>query len=197
MKQRTVKQIVTTAATGLVLVTMAMASAAYAADNGVYFGGGVVSTTIDTASTTFANPPTSANLSDSSNGYKLITGVRPLDWLAVEVNYIDLGQVDTSTSSAKAEYGLKGIDAFGMLMLNVPFVDLFAKVGVIQWQAEGGIIAATQTPLSSDSGFDMAYGAGVQARLGSIAIRLEYEEFDIEDTDKVSAVTLGLTWTFL
>jgi Outer membrane protein beta-barrel domain len=195
MKQHAVTHIALLSFSSLALVTMA--STASAADSGIYFGGGIVHSTIDTASTTFANPPSTADLSDSDNGYKVIVGVRPLDWFAIEANYIDLGKINASTPSAHAEYGLKGIDAFGVLLFGVPFVDLYAKAGVIQWQADGGITAVSNIPLSSDSGFDVAYGAGAQARLGSLAIRLEYEQFKIKDTDNVAAVTLGVTWTFL
>ena len=34
-------------------------------------------------------------------------------------------------------------------------------------------------------------------RVGSLAARLEYERFDVADTDGAKLLTLGLTWTFL
>jgi hypothetical protein len=37
----------------------------------------------------------------------------------------------------------------------------------------------------------------VQARLGSLAARLEYERFEVDDTDEVAMITLGVTYTFL
>jgi hypothetical protein len=37
----------------------------------------------------------------------------------------------------------------------------------------------------------------VQARLGSAAVRLEYEGFDIKDTGGLKLYSLGFTWTFL
>jgi hypothetical protein len=34
-------------------------------------------------------------------------------------------------------------------------------------------------------------------RLGSLAARLEYEQFDVDNTDGVEMLSLGATWTFL
>src|SRR5258708_30513851 len=62
---------------------MAPAPRAQAADNGFYLGAGLTATKFD------ANNIDSVKLDD--NSFKVIAGIRPLDWLAVEVNYINLG----------------------------------------------------------------------------------------------------------
>src|ERR1700704_2426538 len=62
---------------------MAAAPRAQAADNGFYLGAGVTDTKFD------ANDIDSVKLDD--NSFKLIAGIRPLDWIAFEVNYVDLG----------------------------------------------------------------------------------------------------------
>lgn len=46
------------------------------------------------------------------------------------------------------------------------------------------------------SGTDPTYGAGVQGRLGSCAIRAEYERFKLEN-DSIDSLSLGFTYTFL
>jgi hypothetical protein len=46
-----------------------------------------------------------------------------------------------------------------------------------------------------DSGSDPAYGAGVRFQLGSLALRAEYEVFDI-DVAEIEYVSVGAAWTF-
>ena len=59
-----------------------IAPQAAAADNGFYLGAGITKTEFDLG-----------DVSDSldDNSFKLIAGFRPLNWLALEANYIDLG----------------------------------------------------------------------------------------------------------
>ena len=61
----------------------AMAPQAAAADNGLYLGAGITQTEFD------VEDAGSGELAD--NSFKLIVGFRPLDWLAFEANYLDLG----------------------------------------------------------------------------------------------------------
>ncbi len=172
----------------------------HAADNGIYLGAGVTRSSIDTSDGFIERSTNGFSLHDHDNGYKLIAGFRPLDWLAVETNYIDFGKVhDTSPGSVyDANYKLRGVDAFAVGMFALPFVDLYAKAGLIRWDAKASVSSVTSLfNHHSDNGTDFAYGAGVQARLGSLGGRLEYERFNIPNTDKVAALSLAITWTFL
>jgi hypothetical protein len=180
--------------TTLLLLT---ASVAGAADNGIYLGGGIVRSGIDASRSDMANTlNNSVDLDDDSTGFKAIVGIRPLDWLAAEVNYIDLGEVSSNSGTVHAAVGLKGVDAFAVFLFDLPFVDFYAKGGFIRWDASlDSNITAVDT--GDDSGVDAAYGAGTQVRFGSLAARLEYERFEIEGTEETSAITLGVTWTFL
>jgi hypothetical protein len=45
-------------------------------------------------------------------------------------------------------------------------------------------------------GTDFAYGGGVQFRLGSFAIRAEYQGFDLQTVKDANMISLGATWTF-
>jgi Outer membrane protein beta-barrel domain len=179
----------------------------FAADKGVYLGAGVARSSIDATGAALSNLISSARVDDSGNGFKVIGGLRLRDWLGVEASYMDFDKVTAPTT----EYGLKGVDAFGVFFLSAPFVDVFAKVGGIYWEGRGGAdaryctnpvfgstsLCTTQHPVIENSGFDLAYGTGVQARLRSLGVRLEYEQFNVKDADKVSAVSLSVTWTFL
>lgn len=179
---------------------LSMTGIAQAADNGFYIGGGITRTSIDTG-TDFVEDAPDFSLDDDDNGFKIIAGMRPLDWLAFEANYVDFGEIEVSegTTLPGGLFELKGIDAFALGFLSAPFVDVFGKVGLIRWDSDSAIVGGTNGVdfTDSDSGTDFAWGGGVQARLGSFAARLEYERFEVDNTDEVAMISLGLTYTFL
>lgn len=162
---------------------------AQAADNGFYLGGSLGQSSIQ------LNEPT-LEFDGTDTAYKLIAGLRPLDWLGVEVNYVDFGSPDDSVAGVNIKSDATGISAFAVGFLPVGPVDVFAKAGLVNWDAS---LSAPALPgLSIDeSGTDFAYGVGVQFRLLSLSIRGEYEVFKIEDLDDVNLLSIGLTWTFL
>ncbi|MGE0580740.1 MAG: outer membrane beta-barrel protein [Steroidobacteraceae bacterium] len=160
---------------------------AVAADNGFYLGAAASQSQIDGFTGNF-------DLKDT--GYKVIAGFRPLDVFAVELNYMDLGSDSATLGAANFSAEATALAGFGMLMLPLPFVDLYVKAGVARWEAKGSLSSVTVSSLK-DSGTEFAYGAGVQAHFGSLGARLEYESFDIENTDGLDLFSLGLTWTFL
>lgn len=160
---------------------------AHAADNGFYLGAAVSQSQIDGIADSF-------DLDDT--GYKLIAGFRPLDVFAVELNYMDLGSDSATAGPATFRAEATALAGFGMLMLPLPLVDFYVKAGVASWESKGSLSSITVSRFKDD-GTEFAYGAGVQAHFGSLGARLEYESFDIEDTDGIDLFSLGLTWTFL
>jgi opacity protein-like surface antigen len=169
---------------------------ASAADNGIYLG---AATSVDA---TLDGGQFLSNLDLKDHPYKLIIGVRPIDHFAIEGSYVDFGSATLPflTPDAGVNAKTKIYDAFalGYLPLPVPFIDIYGKVGFAYWDTNVRLttIAGPQ-PQVSDSGTDFAYGAGVQARFGSFAVRLEYERFEVSNTDRVDLTSLGVTWTFL
>ena len=122
-----------------------MASVAGAADNGIYLGGGVVRSSIDASSGDIANTLNNSDLDDDDNGFKAIVGIRPLDWLAAEVNYIDLGEVSASSGTIDAAIGIKGIDAFALLLFGRPSW-ISTPRAAFQWDAEFESAATAVAP---------------------------------------------------
>lgn len=182
----------------LVMALALMGGVAHAADNGIYIGAGVSQAKIDGIGENFGvDDLDDFELDDTA--WKLIAGIRPLDFIAVEVNYMDLG----SESAALGVAGSADVEAtalagyvVGFLPLPLPLLDVYAKAGLAYWEAEGSV----RGPLSldiDDDGTEFAYGVGAQVRFGSLAARLEYEKFDIDNTDGLELLTLGVTWTFL
>ena len=77
-------------------------------------------------------------------------------------------------------------------------MDLFVKAEANSWQFDGQSIGGFVPVFRIDeSGTDFAWGAGVQARFGSLGARLEYEQFGIVDDEILKTISLSLTYTFL
>ena len=118
------------------------AGSAVAADNGFYLGAAVSQSQIDAFSSNF-------DLKDT--GYKVIAGFRPLDAFAVELNYMDLGSDSATAGAIGFNAEATAIAGFGMLMLPLPFVDLYVKAGVARWDAEASISSITTGGRSTPS----------------------------------------------
>jgi hypothetical protein len=170
-------------------LTLSLAAVpALAADNGFYLGVGV-----GQAGVQLDEDVAGEDFDGDDTAYKAIVGFRPLDFLAFEANYVDLGTAEDDVLGVPIGVDATGIDVFAVGILPVAMVDLFAKVGYVFWDAD----VSAQGLSESDSGEDFAYGVGAGLHFGSLGVRLEYERFEIEDTDTVDMISLGLTWTFL
>jgi len=64
-------------------------------------------------------------------------------------------------------------------------------VGNIWWKSDSDYLQS----ILDTSGNDVAYGLGLLFQLGSLALRAEYEIFDI-DVAKVDYISAGVSWTF-
>jgi len=163
---------------------------ALAVDNGIYLGGSVgqAGVSIDES---FEGQ--NFNYDADSTAFKAIAGWRFLDWLAIEGNYIDLGSGDDTIDDVKFESDVSGVSLSAVGFLPVGPVDLFARVGAVNWDADFSALGETV----SDDGTDLTYGIGAQFRVWSLSIRAEYEQFDVDAADTVDLISVGVTWTFL
>lgn len=166
-------------------LTALITGSAMAADNGVYLGASLGQS--DVSVNAHSGLP---KFDGKDMAYKIIAGVRPLDWLGVEVSYLDLGKSDDKTLNTAADS--KGVSGFLVGFKAVGPVDLFAKAGLVNWDAT---ISTHGARVAKTDGTDLAYGAGVQFRLLSLGIRAEYERFELENG--ANMLSLGATWTFL
>jgi hypothetical protein len=170
--------------TGLVAALALTSLPAVSADNGIYLGASVGQSGLQIDD---------FNYDADATGYKIIAGWRFLDWLAVEGNYVDFGSGDDRVAGSRIETEADGISLSAVGFLPVGPVDLFARVGAIDWNAD---VSSPGVGRGSDDGTDLTYGVGAQVRVWSLSLRAEYEMFDIDDAD-VDMISLGVTWTFL
>ena len=160
---------------------------AHASDNGIYLGASAGSVKSSVSKDTARNLANDFDGNDAA--YKIIVGVRPIDWLGAEVSYMDLGKVD-SGALASDSTGISGY-VVGFKSLG-PVVDLFAKGGAVNWKSK---ITDGSAKLFNRDGTDLAYGGGVIVHVLSVSVRAEYEHFEIDKS--ANLVSLGLTYTFL
>lgn len=165
------------------------------ADSGLYLGAGVGNATVKAKGT----DPNSGNydFNETDSGYKLFGGFNigfiPLIDLAVEVSYVDFGNPSTTFGAGNPiNYELTGFNAFGLVGLSFGPFGLFAKAGAISWDSDS-VIGTTST---SDSGTDSAYGVGARFQISSLAIRAEYEVYDVSSVNDLDMLSVSLVFTF-
>ena len=176
------KAIPATVLSGLALLFAA--GAASAADNGIYVGASIGDASVEIDQGL-------AQVDSDDTGFKLIAGIRPLDWLAVEANYVNFGEAEDGPLAAETD----GISAFAVVFLPLGPVDVFAKGGVVSWDSSVDVDGGGT--LFAEDGTDVAYGVGAQFRVWSLSIRAEYEVFDLDDVEDANLLSIGATFTFL
>jgi opacity protein-like surface antigen len=134
------------------------------------------------------------DISENSTGYKFFAGFKTPTIFGIEGGYRNFGTVDTNIGDLQFESQTKGWDVYGMAHFEVlKILDLFAKAGVLFWNSESKLVGQL---LGENSGTDFSWGLGAGVSLGPIGVRLEYENFQIENLEALSAVMLSATFGF-
>ena len=177
------------------------AGAAHAAEDGAYVGAGITRANVDN----ILAPGSNLDLKNTS--WKAFAGFKiPLTPIAIEADYIDLGSetrtfgfagtfaaggTATVHADAKAFAGF----AVGYLPLPVPFLDFYGKAGLARWQLNGSTTYPSLVSID-DRGTEFAWGAGAQVHVSNFAVRLEFENFNIRNTDGAKLYSLGAALYF-
>jgi hypothetical protein len=169
------------------------------AKNGVYVGASIGQSTLEI--TDFNLDLDNFDYKADTTSYKIIVGYRLFGFFAVEGSYVDFGTLSDATTDiegvpVEVETDLKGLDVFAMGMLPLGIADLFAKLGVVSWDADYRALINDVSSFDSGSGTDMVYGIGAQVRFKGLAARLEVEFFDVAEADNLYLISLGATYTF-
>jgi len=164
-------------------------------ESGLYLGGSIGQATVTAKGQTPANED--FDFSENDAGYKIFLGynfgIIPLIDLAVEGSYVDFGKPSgTAVDGSNVEIDLVGWDAFGLAALTFGPFSVFGKMGVLSWDSDVNFSGSS----GSDSGSDPAYGVGAKFILGGLALRAEYEYFDVNELDDLYMVSAGLSITF-
>lgn len=162
------------------------------ADSGFYLGGSVGQAGVEVQDTSGIQP---VSFDENDFAWKAFGGYKfdlPVVNLGVEGGYVNLGSPSGDLLGVPVVIETDGIDVFGVLGFDLGPLGVFAKYGMISWDAEFTVDGLSD----AQDGSDPAYGLGATIGLGSIDIRAEYEVFDIEDSEDVSMISVGLVWTF-
>jgi len=157
------------------------------ADDGFYFGGSVGRTALSSGTTV------PIEVKGDTNSYKIFLGYRFLKFFAVEGAYADLGNAKDTSGTTSAEGKFKGYHGEGIVLLPLGIADIFAKAGAFSYTSDFSTNAGAT---ASKDGTAPLYGAGVQFRIKSWAVRGEVEYFDIKNADHVYMYSVGGSYTF-
>jgi OOP family OmpA-OmpF porin len=176
------------AAVAILLILLVVAPSAHGA--GLYVGGSLGASFVkwdweDVDEEDF-------KLEGADFAYKLFGGYKVIPFLSVEGGYRDLGKVTDGIQDVIYAANTNGwdIEAMGILPLGV--AHLWAKAGYFFWSNEGSWGNRTE----SDNGSDFMWGLGGDLSILMIAVRVEWEKFEIQNTDHVSMFSGGVTFGF-
>jgi hypothetical protein len=133
-----------------------------AAEHGVYAGAALGEATLE------IHGDLAPFFDDEDTVGKLFVGWRPLDWIAVEGGYVDLGelkQTQNFPNFSDFNVGHTGYDVFGVFLWDIAVVDLFAKAGVVRWSGDLSVNTLAGPDEQSVRDTDYAWGA---RRSGSV-----------------------------
>jgi predicted porin len=168
------------------------------ADIGPYVGAGYTRAQVNNVFGT-----TDYNFKIDDNAWKAILGFRFIPPFAVEANYVDLGHQSQGLlggvppANAYGHADARAFDLFGVGLLPLGPVDLFGKAGGARWELSGNLSGPGGSLFALDrNGTSFVWGAGAQYHYGPLGLRLEYEHFQMPDTDGARLYTAALTFTF-
>ncbi len=163
---------------------------------GFYVGGAVGQARVE------ATAPNASGFRENHSAFKVMVGVRPISVIGAELAYADFGH----PSHLSTDVTMKGAAAFGIFYLPVPIIDVYVKGGLARLQTtmNGTAPGVGTCPISQPNcalfrldrtNTTFAGGAGAQFKLGSFAVRGEYERFNAAGGNP-GLFSLGLTWAF-
>lgn len=189
MKTENVRRLLTLCLAGGALLTAAIPASAQG--TGFYVGAGAGVTSTDVCGGLGGLGLTSCD--DEDTGFKIFGGKRLNQNLAVEVGFVDLGEITATGPGGTAQVETDGIQvaAVGILPVN-PRFHVFGKVGLYLWD----VSASGPGGSLSDDGTDLMFGFGAAWNLADrLDLRAEWEQFDI-DGDDVDMFSVGLLYRF-
>ncbi len=164
------------------------------ADSGFYVGGSAGGAAIEASIGDTGIPGIPSSFDEDETAYKLFAGYQfdmPFFFLAAEGGYVDLGKPTISVLETNVSFDFTGLNLWAIAGLELGPVDLFAKLGYIDWDVKASGLGQG----IKDNGWDPGYGAGLSVGVGPISIRGEYEFYDLNNAD-VSMLSVGVVYLF-
>jgi len=171
---------------------------------GFYVGGAVGQSQLEAGIPTVSAPFNAYDFKENHSAYKFMVGFRPISLFGGELEYLNFGHPSSTVGTTTNDVSINGSGAFALLFLPIPIVDVFVKGGYARLQASStsydpqvncGVAPNPNCPYARWHGTtsDFAAGAGAQFKIGSLALRGEYEQFRVAGGNP-KLISLGLTW---
>ena len=162
-------------------------------DSGLYLGAGVGEFNVEIDDIADAGSTVEDFDSDDTT-WKVFVGWRFLPFLAVELDYIDLGSPGDRIANVEFEAEINGVAPYVIGTLPLGPVELFAKAGYYFYDVQINVETIRELDESDE---DLVYGAGIGVTLlGHLHARLEYEVIDISEVSDANALWLSGAWRF-
>jgi hypothetical protein len=198
-------------------IALTVSSAATAADPfGLYIGGAVGQAGVELDRSV---SDTAYGVRMHDTGWEAMVGIRPVPIVGAELEYVDFGNPSYAKNTfappsapggtiATAHTKAEGIYGLLYAPIPTPTLDVFGKLGAARTQFDlNGRLVGVFCPTTAiapncpaiavrQTETDLAYGAGVQLRLGAAALRAEYERINAT-FGAPYMFWFGVTWTFL
>ncbi len=130
---------------------------------------------------------------DDDTGAQFYAGFRFLKLLGLELEYTDFGTFEQGSGASSESLEVTRLDLFVLGVIPLGRFELYGKVGYGYWDSDFRSGGMTQ----SDDDADKAYGAGVAIKFAKlIAIRAEYEVFEIDGNDDLTMASIGIDFRF-
>lgn len=193
-----IKQWITVALAAAAATAAGTAVAADASeDSGFYLGGGVGEFQVDIDD--FDDIPATIDDYDSDDtAYKLFGGFRANRYFGMEAAYVNLGSPeDEITPGTTVEIETDGFAPYLVGTIPVGPFEFFGKAGYYFYDTKVTVDSGGTTTSSSDEDEAFTWTAGIGLTLmKTLNLRLEYEDFHVEDADDANALWLTAAFRF-
>jgi OOP family OmpA-OmpF porin len=178
----------------------AMASS-QASAQGFYMGASFGSTDADRGNAVPALI-TSGSVDGSDSGIKLFGGFAFNKNIAVEMAFVDLGELaysgiccgGTPVTNGTVETSGFNFAAVGTIPLN-PSFSLFGKLGMFFWEAEASDLTGGFPFVQTIDDVDISYGFGASYQFNrNFGVQVEWEQY--EAADSISLLSVGVVYRF-
>ena len=173
-----------------VALTACLAPGTSYSQKALYLGGGIGNSFVGAELKDATSLP--YTFDQNTFAWKVFAGYRLAPFLAVEGGYRDLGKVSTTQGAIALESKTKGWDVNGLGVFSIAIVDVFAKGGAFFWTTDARV---DQTEGTSN-GTAFLWGLGVGVHLGTLGLRLEWENPEVDAPQDLSVVSATLTLGF-
>src|SRR5688572_6217405 len=166
----------------------ALGLSATAAAEGLYVGGSALQSRFD------SDDFDVEDVDEEDTGWKVFLGIQPTEHFAIEGGFTQFGEAQAPSAAVGGPFEAKAeaLSVFGVGIMPVGPVNLFAKVGAARIDAEGNVGAV----FFEDKSTEFAYGVGAQMNFGNLGVRAEYEKFDTDVIGDLDVISLGVVFSF-